>query len=262
MTKKFTFAIFLVLFGSVFLVKYANAQKVGPQPPVESISSPKTPLSQGFHNGLGLNLLINNFGFGAGVQYRHVLAPMSEMTLDFHITGLRNVSEQTFYDIFGQQIIPDKYNRVLAFPLMIGYKHRLFARAITDNFRIYAGASVGPSLAFIYPYFKDYNQNHIRDNGTYAPYEPINGTFTDWKDGHFKWGGAGKLVLGIDFGSKFKHFTGVEFGYYMQYFPQGIQVLQPNKYVQQNGQLYIAPGASPQKYFGTPLISLIFGHMW
>jgi len=262
MTKKLTLAIFLLIFGSIGMVNQVRAQKVGSEPALAPNPKPKTPLSYGYHNGLGFNLLINNFGFGAGAQYRHVLDPMSELTLDFHITGLRNVTEQTFYDFFGQQIIPNKYNRVLAFPLMIGYKHRLFAHAIKDNFRIYAGASVGPSFAFIYPYFKDYNQNHIRDDGTYAPYEPINDIFSGWKDGHSKWGGAGKVVLGIDFGSRFKHITSVEFGYYVQYFPQGIQVLQPNEYVIRNNQLYIGPGASPQKYFGTPLISLVFGGMW
>jgi hypothetical protein len=263
MTQKIKFSIFLLLMVFAGFIGQAMAQKVGSEPETVPLPEPKSPLSYGYHNGLGFNLIINNFGFGIGGQYRKVLTPMSEMTFDLHITGLRNVTEQTFYDFFGQQIIPNKYNRVLSFPLMIGFKHRLFAKKIEDNFRIYAAAAGGPTLAFIYPYFKDYNQNHIRDDGTYAQYEPINDIFSGWKDGHSEVGGAGKVVMGIDFGSKFKNITSVEFGFYFQYFPKGIQMLEPRKYgAGPNNQLITLPAASKQKYFGTPLISLVFGGMW
>lgn len=269
MKRKRIYFLFLLLILSVSFTETAWAQHVGPEPKVLPINKPKTPLGYGLRNGLGFNFLLDNFGFGIGAQYRRVISPMSELTLDFHITALRNVSEQTFQTFFGQ-VIPNKYNRILAFPLLVGFKHRIFARPISDNFRVFLSGSVGPSLAFIYPYFKDYNGNHIRNIGNFAPYEPVNDIFTDWKDGHFQWGGAGKIGIGIDFGSKMKALTSVEFGYYFQYFPQGIQVLEPKRYeynsngspVLVNGQPVIVNGSPKQKYFGSPVISLVFGRMW
>lgn len=278
MLRKSIFLITALIFSLAFTVG-TYAQQIGPEPPVVGESKPKTPSSYGLKNGLGFKVALNNFGFGIGGEYRKVISPMSEATLDLQITALRNVSEQTFQTYFGQ-IIPNKYNRVLAFPLMVGIKHRIFAKKIQDNFRIYLAGAAGPSLAFIYPYFKDYNHNHIRDelpppygyglNQNVTRYEPINDIFTDWKDGHFKFGGTGKLAVGIDFGSKMKHITSVEFGYYFQYFPQGIQILQPVQYkvdpqgqpVIVNGQNVIVPAAGPQKYFGSPVITLVFGGMW
>lgn len=266
---------FLVFLFSITLSASVYAQQVGPEPSVVPESKAKTPLSYGLKNGLGFNLVLNNFGFGLGGQYRRVLSPMSELTLDLQITGLRNVSEQTFQSYFGQ-VIPNKFNRVLDFPLMLGVKRRIFANKIQDNFRIYLTAGGGPSLAFIYPYFKDYNGNKIRDEGIYglnpqSQYEPINDIFSGWKDGHFKWGAGGKLAVGIDFGSKMKSITSVEFGYYFQYYQQGIQILEPRKYKLSNsgaleydslGNPITEPGSPKQKFFGSPMISLVFGGMW
>ncbi len=275
MLRKSIYPIIILLISLSFSAS-AYAQEVGAEPPVAPVSKAKTPVSYGYKNGLGFNVVLNNFGFGLGGQYRRVLSPMSELTLDLQITGLRNVAEQTFQSYFGQ-VIPNKFNRVLDFPLMVGFKHRLFANKIQDNFRIYLTGGGGPSLAFIYPYFKDYNGNKIRDEGypfglnPNARYEPINDIFSGWKDGHFKWGAGGKIAIGIDFGSKMKNITSVEFGYYFQYYQQGIQILEPRKYeLGNNGSLVYdnsgnpitLPGSPRQKFFGSPMISLVFGGMW
>lgn len=246
-----------------------NAQVMGQEPKALPKPKPVTLTSMGIHNGIGLNVLLDNFGIGVGGEFRHVISPMSEMLLDVQITAPRNVTEQTYQTFFGQ-IVANKYNRVLAMPMMLGLKHRIFARSVSDDFRFYITGAAGPSLAFIYPYFKDYNGNKIRDtgiqfnNGVQLPYEPVNDMFSGWKDGHFEWGGAGKLAIGVDFGSKMKRITSLEFGFYMHYYPQGIQMEEPRKYdISSSGDfLGYLPGAGKQKYFGTPMISLVFGGMW
>lgn len=261
--------LILILLSGLGIGNVALAQSVGPEPKVLPISKPVTPLSLGLHNGIGLNVMLDNFGIGAGGEFRHVISPMAELLLDVHITSLRNVTEQTYQTFFGQ-IVANKYSRVLALPMMVGLKHRVFARGVSDDFRFYITGSAGPSLAFVYPYFKDYNGNGIRDtgiqftNGYAYEYEPVNDILSGWKDGHFLWGGSGKLAVGVDFGSKMKTITSLEFGFYMHYYPQGIQMQEPERYnVDSSGDLLgIVPGASKQKYFGTPIISLTFGGMW
>lgn len=273
-----TFAI-LMSFG------VAAFAQIGSQPPVIQPGKPVTPLSKNLHRGLAFEVLLSNFGFGVGGQYRQVISPMTELTADLRITGLKNVSEQTISTYFGQET-PHKFNRVIAFPFSIGIRHRIFAKLLDDNFRVHLAAAVGPSMAFVYPYFKDYNQNGVRDygnmvlqNGRYYPiyssqvtssaqlvnYEPVNDMFSDWKDGHLKWGTSGQLVLSVDLG-KFKNIGSINVGYYFHYYPGGIQMLEPKNYVltgPNNAQYYTLQKAnSPQKYFGSPIISFSFGGMW
>ncbi|NIS07604.1 MAG: hypothetical protein GWO07_02325, partial [Candidatus Dadabacteria bacterium] len=39
------------------------------EPEVIDMEDPKTPLSEGYHNSLGFDLFVNNFGFGIGGTY-------------------------------------------------------------------------------------------------------------------------------------------------------------------------------------------------
>ncbi|HKI47335.1 MAG TPA: hypothetical protein VKA08_18535 [Balneolales bacterium] len=274
-----TFTI-LMCFGA------AAFAQIGSQPPVIQPGKPVTPLSKNLHRGMAFEVLLSNFGFGVGGQYRQVISPMTELTADLRITGLKNVSEQTISTYFGQET-PHKFNRVLAFPFSVGIRHRIFAKLLDDNFRVHLAAAIGPSMAFVYPYFKDYNQNGVRDygnmylmNGTYYPipytgtipaggvyqsYEPVNDMFSDWKDGHLKWGTSGQLVLSVDLG-KFKNIGSINVGYYFHYYPGGIQMLEPKNFVltgsQTSSSYVIQPANAPQKYFGSPIISFSFGGMW
>lgn len=245
------------------------------EPDVMGLPEPKTPLSQGKHNTLGFKFLINNFGFGIGGQYSRILGPFTELTLTAGITGIRDVSEQNFQDFFtGQQIIPNKYNRAVGFPLMVGLKRRLFARHIADNFRFFVAVSGGPALSFVYPYLDDVDGNGFRnllDFGGFLRLEPVNDFFTGWKDGDSQWGAAGNIKLGVDIGENFSKLTTVEFGYFFYYFDEGIQIMEPNRPVYNNqgqvlvnpdGTFVIQPFFDKQKYFGSPQITLIFGGMW
>lgn len=257
----------------ILLIAAAGFQTMQAQlkePEVRRIDDPLTPLDKGYRNSLSFNALLNNFGLGIGGQYTKFLGPYTELTFKTGITGIRDVSEQNFQDFFtGQRIIPNKYNRALGFPFLLGVKRRIFAQAIEDNFRFFVASSAGPALSFIYPYVDDADNNGLRNtvvrNGFVIPSERINDFFTGWSDGYTEWGFSGELKVGVDLGENFKRQTTIEFGYFFYYFDQGIQIMEPRKVVSYNQDGFIAetePFFKPQKYFGTPQISIIFGGMW
>jgi len=117
------------------------------EPDVRSYDPPRTPMDDGVRSGIGFNVTLNNFGVGLGAEYKRVFSPMMEGYATFQVTGLRDVSEQTFTDFFfGQQIVPNKYRRGLSMPLTLGLRQRVFAEQVADNYRFYLTAGVGPVL--------------------------------------------------------------------------------------------------------------------
>lgn len=244
------------------------------EPDVEKISQPKTPLSEGYHNSLGVDVMVNNFGFGIGGSYGRVIAPYTELTFSTGITGLRDVSEQNFQSFLtGQQIIPNKYNRAFGFPFLLGLKQRIFARQVEDNLRFFISGAGGPAMTFMYPYLRDTNNpNGFRDfqltpQGFLVPVEGINDFFTGWSDGETHWGLNGEIKIGVDIGSEFKTRTTVEFGYFFYYFQNGLQIMEPfrpTEYTEDGRPVEETkePFYDAQKYFGTPQIKITFGGMW
>src|SRR5690625_6922218 len=104
---------------------------------------------------------MKNFGFAVGCKYRKVVSQQTELTASLRITGLRDASEQTFTDFFwGQQVIPNKYQRAMAFPLMLGMRQRVFPGFIQENYRFFLSGSLGVAAAFSYPYFRDLNERN------------------------------------------------------------------------------------------------------
>lgn len=235
-----------------------------------------TPLSSNYNSGLTFDFVVNNFGFGIGGQYRKVLGSQMEGIYNMRITGLRDASEQTFTDIFfGQQIVPNKYQRAFAFPAMIGLRKRLFSDKVQDQYRFFITASAGGVAAFSYPYFDDRNDNGFREQFN-DYFEQVNDIFTGWSDGDWHFGGAGELKLGVDVGRNFSNVTSIEFSYYMNYFPNGIQMMMPTQpdlrqnvppgespfQVDDDGNLLLEPYFGAQKFFGTPQITITFGRLW
>lgn len=248
------------------------------EPDVIETPNPKTPISEGYHNSLGFDVFVNNFGFGIGGTIGRMVAPYTELTFRTGITGIRDASEQNFQSFFtGQQIIPNKYKRALGFPFMLGIKQRIFAKKIQDNMRVFVSGSGGPALAFTYPYVQDNNDaNGFRDfqvtpGGFLAPVERVNDFFTGWSEGESKWGYSGAIKIGVDLGSKFDSRTTIEFGYFFYYFQDGLQIMEPYKPfgynadgepIELNNQGERNPFFEAQKYFGSPQIKFTFGGMW
>lgn len=246
-----------------------------------------------YGTGFGFNILMNNFGFGAGTEFRAVVARQTELTASLRITALRDASEQTFTDFFfGQQIVPNKYQRAFAFPLMLGIRHRLFADSIQEDFRFFLSASIGPAAAFTYPYFDDIfgvgyrftGNEFVQDGDDILRFQasPVNDIFTGFSDGEWHMGGAGEFKIGLDIGSNFARLSSVEFGYFFYYFPDGLQLMMPNqpefrrdvgngnvvRTRELNGSGDIIDNIifesffDPQRFFGSPQITFTFGWLW
>lgn len=241
------------------------------EPELEEAVLPRNLYDEGYRTGIGLNAFINDFGFGIGADFRKGISPYTEMTFTVRIAGLRDPSEQTFIGFFGQQTIPNKYNRAIVFPALIGVKKRLFPEELSDNFRVYASVAAGPALVFTYPYFDDRNDNGFRENFV-GSFEQINDVFTGWSDGSTEFGWNGELALGVDFGENFAKLNSFKFGFLFYYFSNGLQILEPNRpnlaqdgSLQQDpitGGVLLEPNTGPRKYFGSPQISFTFGGMW
>jgi hypothetical protein len=220
----------------------------------------RTPYNTGLKNGMLFNLLLTDFGFGVGGQYRRVLGNYVDGVIDVNFTVLRDVKEQTFVNFFGQQTTPNKFNRIMSFPINIGLRHRMFAETINDNFRLYVTGTAGPVAAFIYPYF-----DNSRGFGVRLPDQFVYDVFEGWGEGYWDWGYNGKIALGIDFGSNFRNVSSIEIGYHMNYFPNSIQVLEPNRFeFISDSEVVIIEGGGfdSQKLFGTVMIKFMFGGMW
>lgn len=267
------------------LIHTSVSAQYGIEPELRGIEEYKTPVDFGLRNSLGFNIALNNFGFGIGAEYRRVVSPLSEVVVEFNITALRDITEQN-YQFFGQQIIPNKRNRILSFPVMAGFKHRFFATPVSDNFRFFAAGKLGPTMAFAYPYYQtrdiyyimrdDFDQNFEFDPASikYGPVEVntgqiVNDMFQGWGDGEWKFGAAGQIAIGVDFGEDFRNLSSVKIGYTFQYFQNGIQVMDPYSILgviqgnEERPDIFVLETAtSRQKLFGSPFITLVFGKMW
>ncbi|MEX2478192.1 MAG: hypothetical protein WD357_07130 [Gracilimonas sp.] len=260
------------------------------EPDVQERETPRNLFDEGYKVGFGFNIALSDFGFGAGGQLRIGLDKYTEGIVDLKIKGLKDPTEQTFTDFLGYRTVPEKYQRVLAVPLYFGLKKRFFANAISDNFRAYTSLSAGPAFAFSYSYFNDINENGFRENDAriYPFTEPVNDVFTGWSNSETHWGFGGEFLVGVDFGDNFANLSSVQFGYTMNYFGSGIQVLEPCKpdlnritqapqnpcgvgpnemadVVLSDGTISEAPleqANDPRKYFGSAQISFVFGWMW
>lgn len=262
----------------------AGAQTLEP----EVIQTPRnvSVLKEEYRSGFGFNILMNNFGFGAGTEYRAVVAPQTELTASLRVTALRDPSEQTFTDFFfGQQIVPNKFNRAFAFPLMLGIRQRLFASTIQEDYRLFLSASIGPAAAFTFPYFDDPDNLGYRFTGNeliligeelfrLQPTQ-VNDIFTGWSNGEWLFGGAGEFKIGLDIGSNFARLNSIEFGYFFYYFPDAVQLMMPNQPIFRTdiprnnvvqttpeGEILFEPFFEPQSFFGSPQITFTFGWFW
>lgn len=264
---KLSLLVIFLLGAGCWFPLYAQLQ----EPDVRAIDEPRTPTELGFSNRIGASVYLNNFGFALGGTFTHALGPFTELTFSTGITGIRDVSEQSFQNFFtGQQIVPDKFKRALGFPFLFGVKQRIFANRIADNFRFFVAGSGGPAMAFVYPYLRDSNDNGFRDFqltpfGLQAT-ERINDFFSGWGDGSTEWGAAGEMSIGVDLGSNFKRQSTLEIGFFFYYFSQGLQIMEPFRPKGYSSETGLPVGQEPffdeQKFFVTPQIKFTYSGWW
>ena len=264
------FTFLLVAFSSIIYIPQSYGQIETQEPEVKPKPDPVTLTDKGLSKGMAFNLSVNNFGFSGGANYRHVIGPMTELTANLKFGSVRDPSEQTFTTFFGQQIIPNKFRRGIAIPLTVGLKRRIFAHAIEDNFRLYVSGDGGAAFTLLIPYFEDQNGDGIRNLGRQffgeqdAVVEPVNDFFQGWSDANMEIGTTGNIAIGADFGDEFSRIISLEFGFNFFFYPQGIQVLEPNRFDPNSSanNIRIIDANPPKKFFATPQISLMFGGMW
>jgi hypothetical protein len=274
-SKRFT--ALLAVFG-LFLATSISSNIFAQQtdePELAETDPMRSYTTENIKGALALNVMVNNFGLSVGGEYRKIVGPFSELYVTAQISGLRDVREQTF-QLFGQQIIPNKHNRAFSFPLMFGVRHRFFPNAISDNFRLNLSAALGPALIFAFPYYRDRNNNGVRDvifRQDLVYEERINDVFAGWSSGSWLSALSGELNIGVDLGRKFEKLNGVKFGFQFYYVPDGIQMMEPFTALSPvydisvstsdaaHGQLF-SPLYDRLKFFGTPQITFLFGKMW
>ncbi len=194
-----------------------------------------------YGTGGGLAISLNDSGFGLGGLYRAQLGPATSGLIELSIGVAKDAREQQFFiGVFGDTVTPFKRNYALMSPIHVGVEQRIFANQIEDNFRPYVQISAGPTIGYQWPYFKDVNENGLREQG-----EPLNGLLGGFGKGQLRLGAGGTLALGAYFGRSRRTAQGVRVGYTANYFFEELDLLELDPAVE-----------SPSRhYFGSPIVS-------
>lgn len=227
-----------------------------------SAAAQSSPEADPYGTGAGGMVLLTNSGFGLGGYYQHALSRSVSLTAEAGLRAAKHESEGTFVDFFGRRTTPGKAHYMLMMPVRLGVQHRLFQNQIENNFRPYLQFSGGPTLGWEYPYFHDCNANDRYDPGaaldcdgdgemddTETTYDALSGL----PHGTFRLGVGGLLAIGAHFGESTRTTQGLRIGYTLHYFPTGIELLQPAADAEE---------ADVQHFFGSPIITLVFGRLF
>ncbi len=164
------------------------------------------PVQSAMADAWGVDILLSNTGFGLAGFYRHEYSRVLFGTVTLGIAESKDDNEVVYYDWYGQSIVPGKINRFLLIPLHFGIQYRIFADDITDSFRPYLNAGVGPTLVLAAPYEREYF-NSLR-----------------YARSHYTLGGY--IGFGAFFGSDPGSLSGINLRYYFVPFSNGIESLQ------------------------------------
>lgn len=188
--------------------------------------SPNPLISSNSNNELdpdswGLDIIINQSGFAAGVSRN--FQPMEDLTfgLEFHISQGKNSDEfDQFNYFFNQYLVPGKINRVYYAPLMAKVQIDFLTNRIFDSFEPNFMFGAGPSIIMSMPYLIYDSELEID-----VPIDFFKAF--EFADYHIRWGG----FAGI--GSKFNTSqTGqVEISvryYYIPFGGEGIESIKGN----------------------------------
>jgi len=170
-------------------------------------------------NALGLDLLVSNSGFGLGAFYRRQYTDDLYGFGAFSISEVKDDREVEQYDLFtGETFVPGKVNRFLLLPLIFGVQNRLFREDISDNFRPYVTAALGPTLVYSAPYDREF--------------------FNSLGHGQAHYTVGGYVGFGAFFGLDPSNLIGVSFRYYFVPLKNQIESLE-GIYMKQFGGFFI-----------------------
>ncbi len=196
-----------------------------------------------YGSGAALVLTLTEYGLGAGAAVRGRLGNEWSVTAGLSLGAGRDEREQSFGGgVFGERETPNKRNSVFLLPLQIGLERRLFREQIEDNFRPFAALSVGPTLAYQWPYFDDVDGDGRRDPET----EPLTPGLDGIGEGQARLGIGGTLSVGAAFGRSRSASPSIRFGVQGAYFPVEVDLLEITPLVDNPSR----------KTFVTPVVSL------
>ena len=165
-------------------------------------------------NAWGMDILISDGGFGLGVFYRREFNDEWYGFASLGVSEAKDDREVEQFDIYGQSYTPGKLNRFLVLPLIFGVQHRLFKDDITDNFRPYLNAGVGPTMIYVTPF------TNITYSGGAPLYEQVD-FFKALGRGHPHYTLGSFFGFGANFGTERTNLFGVNFRYYFTYLLDG-----------------------------------------
>lgn len=139
----------LLIFCAAFSFSQATDSTIVFESPNKDII---TPIQSEMHDAWGVDILLSNNGFGLGGFYRREFSREISGTVTLGIAEAKDDNEVEYVTYWGQSIVFGKINRFLLVPLHVGIQYRLFADDITDSFRPYLNAGLGPSLILAAPY--------------------------------------------------------------------------------------------------------------
>jgi len=201
-------AIFLLLLP----LSLVSAQKIGElaqeKPP--EIFPPNT---------LGIDIMFGEGGFGMGTFYRRTFSQNLTGFVDFSISEVKDDREVQYIDYFGNTFTPGKVNRAFLLPLNLGIQYRIFSESITDSFRPFLSAGVGPNIVLTTPYETEF--------------------FTAFKFAKAHYAVGGYIGLGANIGISKTNLVGISVRYiYSRVFGDAIETM-TGTFNKNFGQFYI-----------------------
>ena len=185
----------VIFFVAVLLGGPWGATGVSAQTPGVAADTLSTNTSGG-RPALGLQVVLNNSGFGLGVYFSNELSGTFRYTIETSLGAAKDEREVAFFDRLGSRGVPNKSNYLLEIPVHVGLERRFFRAQIEDNFRPFLLMKAGPLLGWAYPYFEDKNKNGQLDTNEH-PFDVLSGI----THGHIEAGISVGLFVGAHFGA-------------------------------------------------------------
>ncbi|MEQ9402259.1 MAG: hypothetical protein RIM99_01630 [Cyclobacteriaceae bacterium] len=176
-----------------------------------------------------------NGGLIGGLMFRYSRSKGDDFfeTFGLELSNVKHPSESKYVGIQGQSFIYGKSNYLYAIRLQYGREKLLFKKATQQGVQISAGASVGPTLGFVNPYYV------LETGGDYERFDPLRHPSPETIAGPgklFQGLGQSDIVPGInlkgaasfEFGTYRSNVAGVEVGMMVETYTKEI-VLVPTQ---------------------------------
>lgn len=235
----------LILMLPAAVVALATPRLLAQEPGPVATEAVVLPPDSSALNAWGMDVLISNDGFGLGGFYRREFTPDLFGFVSFSISESKDGRELERFDPYTQvSFVPGKLNRFLVLPLMVGIQRRLFREEITDNFRPYLNAGLGPTMIYVAPF------TEVIQTPTGVSTRQVE-FFKSLGRGQPHYTASAFIGAGANFGSDSRNLFGLNFRYYFTYlFGEGL----PSLYDERDGSI-----AARKKDFGGFFITLNLG---